>query len=151
LHSLMARVFLFLLAACLAACGPDSPPPPARPSVGAYGRPPSIVSGPFLAYLSPGPASTVLPYRRQDWPGPGSGLDQDAGTLSSGAVVNAFSTAPFEVTFRPPGDGGDIYAARADGAAVALKPKTAGSRGTSFSVVTTGFYGVRMSGLIGTR
>src|SRR6516225_7411497 len=101
----MARIFSLLLAAFLAACGPDAPPPPAQSSVGAYGTPPKIVSGPFLAYLSPGPASTVLPYRRQDWPGPGSGLDQDAGTLPSGAVVNAFSTAPFEVTFRPPGDG----------------------------------------------
>ena len=122
----MARVFSLLLAAFLAACGPDSPPPPAQSSNGAYGSPPRIVSGPFLAYLSPGPASTVLPYRRQDWPGPGSGLDQDAGTLPSGAVVNAFSTAPFEVTFRPPGDGGDIYAVRADGPAVALKTKDGG-------------------------
>ena len=122
----MARVFSLLLAVFLAACGPDSPPPPAQPSTGAYGTPPKIVSGPFLAYLSPGPASTVLPYRRQDWPGPGSGLDQDAGTLPSGAVVNAFSTAPFEVTFRPPGDGGDIYAVRADGMAVALKTKDGG-------------------------
>src|SRR6516164_6937479 len=122
----MARVILLLLAAVLAACGPDAPPAPAQPSNGAYGGPPRIVSGPFLAYLSPGPASTVLPFRRQDWPGPGSGLDQDAGTLSSGAVVNAFSTAPFEVTFRPPGDGGDISAARADGPAVALKTKDGG-------------------------
>jgi hypothetical protein len=124
--TLMARVFSLLLAAFLAACGQDSPPPPAQPSIGAYGSPPSIVSGPFLAYLSPGPASMVLPYRRQDWPGPGSGLDQDAGTLPSGAVVNAFSTAPFEVTFRPPGDGGDIYAVRADGPVVALKTKDGG-------------------------
>jgi len=46
--------------------------------------------------------------------------------LPSGAVVNAFSTAPFEVTFRPPGDGGDIYAVRADGMAVALKTKDGG-------------------------
>jgi len=67
--------------------------------LGPTGNPPSIVPGPFLAYLSPGPASTVLPYRRQDWPGPASGIDQDAGTLPSDAVVNAFSTAPFEVTF----------------------------------------------------
>ena len=94
--------------------------------LGPTGNPPSIVPGPFLAYLSPGPASTVLPYRRQDWPGPASGIDQDAGTLPSDAVVNAFSTAPFEVTFRPPDDGGDIYAVRADGPAVALKTKDGG-------------------------
>jgi len=75
----MARVFPLLSAAFLAACGPDSSPPPAQPSNGAYGGPPRIVSGPFLAYLSPGPASTVLPYRRQDWPGPGSGMSRTPG------------------------------------------------------------------------
>jgi hypothetical protein len=126
----VTRVFAFLLAAFLVACGRSAAPPPDPSpellSVGAYGRPPSIVSGPFLAYLSPGPASTVPPYRKQDWPGPGSGIDQDAGTLPSNAVVNAFSTAPFEVTFRPPRDGGDIYALRADGSAVAIKTKDGG-------------------------
>ena len=58
LHSLMAQAVFLLLAAFLAACGPDSPPTPTQPSNGAYGGPPRIVSGPFLAYLSPGPAST---------------------------------------------------------------------------------------------
>lgn len=146
----MARVLSLLLAAFLAACGPDSPPPTAQPSIGAYGSPPSIVSGPFLAYLSPGPASTVLPYRRQDWPGPGSGLDQDAGTLPSGAVVNAFSTAPFEVTFRPPGDGGDIYAVRADGPVVALKTKDGGVPKDIFFCGDNWICGAPTSGLIGT-
>jgi len=91
----------------------------------APGGPPSIVFGPFDAYLAPGSAATVLPYRKRDWPGPGDGMEQDAGQLPSGAVVNAFSTAPFG-TLRLPDDGGDIYAMLASGVAAALKTKDGG-------------------------
>ena len=91
----------------------------------APGGPPSIVFGPFDAYLAPGSAATVLPYRKRDWPGLGDGMEQDAGQLPSGAVVNAFSTAPFG-TLRLPDDGGDIYAMLASGVAAALKTKDGG-------------------------
>src|SRR5215831_16459606 len=36
-----------------------------------------------------------LPWRKEDWPGPGSGIMQDSIWLTSGGILNAFSTAPF--------------------------------------------------------
>lgn len=112
----MPSVFAPFLAALSAVFGGGSSPPPA---------PPSVVSGPFDAYLAPGSAAAVLPYRKRDWPGPGDGIEQDAGQLPNGAVVNAFSTAPFG-TLRLPDDGGDIYAVLASGATVDLKTKDGG-------------------------
>ena len=98
---------------------------PAGERGSASGGPPSIVFGPFDAYLAPVSAATVLPYRKRDWPGAGDGMEQDAGQLPSGAVVNAFSTAPFG-TLRLPDDGGDIYAMLASGVVAALKTKDGG-------------------------
>ena len=105
----------FFLEALFPAGGPGS----------ASGGPPTIVLGGFDAYLSPVSAAPVLPYRKRDWPGPGDGIEQDAGQLPSGAVVNAFSTAPFG-TLRLPDDGGDIYATLASGVVAALKTKDGG-------------------------
>jgi hypothetical protein len=113
-------LYAFFLAAFVPACGWGSPPTP-----NASGNPPSIVSGPFDAYLGPVSAATILPYRKRDWPGPGDGIEQDAGQLPNGAVVNAFSTYPF-ATLRLPDDGGDVYAVLASGVVAALKTKDGG-------------------------
>ena len=121
----MTRVFAFLpatiLATFLAVCETGSS---ARAETISGGSP-AVVSGPFDAYLSPGSAAAVLPYRKRDWPGPCDGIEQDAGLMPNGAVVNAFSTAPFG-TLRLPNDGGDVYAVLASGVTVALKTKDGG-------------------------
>jgi len=119
----MIRICAFFLAVCGGGSSPLIAAPPPAPT--APGSPPIVVSSPFDAYLTPGSAATVLPYRKRDWPGLGDGIEQDAGKLPNGAVVNAFSTAPFG-TLRLPDDGGDIYAVLASGAAVVLKTKDGG-------------------------
>jgi hypothetical protein len=119
----MIRICAFFLAVCGGGSSPLIAAPPPAPT--ASGNPPIVVSSPFDAYLTPGSAATVLPYRKRDWPGPGDGIEQDAGQLPNGAVVNAFSTAPFG-TVRLPDDGGDIYAVLASGTAVVLKTKDGG-------------------------
>jgi hypothetical protein len=121
----MTSVFAFLLAALLAAFLAVCEAGSLAQAQPASGGPPTVVSGPFDAYLSPGSAAAVLRYRKRDWPGPDDGIEQDADQLPNGAVVNAFSTAPFG-TFRLPDDGGDIYAVLASGAAVDLKTKDGG-------------------------
>jgi hypothetical protein len=123
-RAVITRVLTLLLATFLAACGQrSSSSPPAAPT--ASDRAPSVVSGPFDAYLAPVSAATILPYRKRDWPGPGDGIEQDAGQLPNGAVVNAFSTAPF-AKLRLPDDGGDVYAVLASGVVAALKTKDGG-------------------------
>jgi hypothetical protein len=119
----MIRICALFLAVCGVGSSPLIAAPPPAPT--ASGNPPIVVSSPFDAYLTPGSAATVLPYRKRDWPGPGDGIEQDAGQLPNGAVVNAFSTAPFG-TVRLPDDGGDIYAVLASGTAVVLKTKDGG-------------------------
>ena len=121
----VTSVFPFLWAIILAAVLAVSETGPGARAQAVSGGPPTVVSGPFDGYLSPGSAATILPYRKRDWPGPGDGIEQDAGQLPNGAVVNAFSTAPFGI-FRLPNDGGDIYAVLRSGAAVALKTKDGG-------------------------
>jgi len=75
----MPSVFAPFLAALSAVFGGGSSPPPA---------PPSVVSGPFDAYLAPGSAAAVLPYRKRDWPGPGDGIEQDAGSAAPMIAVD---------------------------------------------------------------
>lgn len=54
--------------------------------------------------------TTPLTFRRLDWPGAYSGIISDnVLDPSSGAVISTFKTAPFDGSFNPPNDGGDVY------------------------------------------
>jgi hypothetical protein len=84
------------------------------------GSPPSDCDNPTTETVS-----TLLKWRKRDWPGYGSGEMSDSVTEAGNPsiVISPFSTSPFRA-FTPPNDGGDVYGLDGgSGTAVALKTR----------------------------
>ena len=89
--------------------------------------------------------TTPLAFRRLDWPGAYSGIISDnVLDPSTGAVISTFKTTPFDGTFNPPNDGGDVYmndsnVHRIGDAAIAVKTQTGSLTPIYFVGYTCGY------------